>query len=65
MAHVQYMSALERYKNSGIRRVKILTADDDKVCDVCKEESVKEYTLDTIPTLPFHPNCRCCIAPII
>ena len=55
MSHVQYMSAMERYKNTGITKVKILTANDKRVCDKCKDNAKEIYTLENCPMLPSHP----------
>lgn len=64
MAHTQYVSSMNRYKAANVSKVEILTANDDKVCDRCKE-AAKVYDIDKCPILPLHPYDRCTVIPII
>lgn len=60
IAHVYNSSTIDRYKEAGVDKVKILTAEDDKVCDQCKEFEGKVFDIDKAPVLPVHPQDRCC-----
>lgn len=64
-SHVFNAAAMERYENSGVEQVEVLVEDDDKICDDCKELDGKIYNIDKAPTLPIHPNCRCCYVPVV
>lgn len=72
MAHIQTMAAQQRYKDYGLEYYEILGNDDDS----CGNHSVDCHALDgkrfsyaemkigkNAP--PFHPNCKCCIVPVI
>jgi hypothetical protein len=40
----------------------VQTAGDDRVCDKCdKIAAGSPYTLDKLPIIPAHPNCRCSV----
>lgn len=63
-AHIETVSAQNRYRDAGIRQVKILVEAD--ACDVCKEMKGKKYPIEMASSLvPRHPNCKCCIVPVI
>ncbi|MBP5718426.1 MAG: minor capsid protein [Abditibacteriota bacterium] len=50
------------YKDAGIKRVRWITQEDEKVCAVCHKRNMKIYPIDAIPPKP-HPNCRCYTIP--
>lgn len=55
---------LSAYLGAGAGGVMWLTAGDERVCDQCMAyETASPYGLLGAPTLPAHPNCRCCLAP--
>ncbi|MFB6568374.1 hypothetical protein [Streptomyces noursei] len=55
---------LAAYLGAGTRSVLWLTAGDGRVCERCSDaETGSPYSLLAAPTLPQHPNCRCCLAP--
>lgn len=55
---------LAAYLAAGTRSVIWLTAGDGRVCSRCSDaEAGSPYSLLAAPTLPQHPNCRCCLAP--
>lgn len=58
-------AALTRYAQSGVTKVQVLTAWDDRVCLDCAGYSGQIYTLDDAPAIPFHPQCRCVYIPVI
>lgn len=62
MSHIQNTAALERYKDAGIEEYEILA---DGSCDDCKEYDGKRFSISEPSPVPFHPNCRCCIIPVI
>ena len=69
MAHVETQAALDRYKSSGVEKVRIVVDPDEKTCKECSKWDDKiinifeAQTGTNIP--PFHPNCRCAIAPVV
>lgn len=65
MAHIQNEAALNRYKDYGIGRVEILADQDGRTCEQCEELDGKKFAIGTEPTLPLHPNCRCCLLPVV
>ena len=69
MNRIQNEATLERLKANGVKRYKIVGADDNRTCELCKSMQGKIFRIeDAIPGVnlpPFHPNARCGIAPII
>ena len=69
MAHMQLQSTLDKYKEAGIKKYKILATMDARTCEYCADMNDKEFDIDkaewgvNIP--PFHPNCRCTIQAVI
>lgn len=63
LIHIEALSTLDRYKEMGIKQVKIIGADD--CCDLCKEYVNKVYEIDKVPILPIHPQCRCCYVAVV
>lgn len=51
-------ATLKAFKDSGVKRVRWRTEDDDKVCPTCGPRDKKVYDIDKVPPKP-HPNCRC------
>lgn len=49
------------YKHAGVKKVRWLTAEDDRVCPVCGPLSEKVFTFEDAPNIPAHPACRCCV----
>lgn len=54
----------ETFKKNGIRRVRWITENDEKVCHICKERNGVVYDIDKIPIKP-HYRCRCWIKPVL
>ena len=48
------------YKDDGVKRVRWITAEDDKRCKECKVRHGKVYRIDNVPPKP-HLYCRCYI----
>ena len=69
MAHVETQAALDRYKSSGVEKVRIVVDPDERTCKECSKWDDKIINITDIQTgtncPPFHPNCRCSIAPVV
>lgn len=72
MAHIQTQAAKKRYEDYGLKEYEILGNDDDS----CGNHSVDCHKMDGkrflysemqvgVNAPPFHPNCKCCITPVI
>ena len=55
-------STLKAYRDTGVRRVRWVTAGDEKVCETCRERNGKVYSINAIP--PKHRRCRCVFEPV-
>lgn len=51
-------ATLKAFKDSGVKKVRWKTEEDDKVCAVCGPRDGKVYDIDKVPTKP-HWGCRC------
>ena len=51
-------STLKAYRDAGVKKVRWVTAGDEKVCDTCREQNGKVYPINAIPPKP-HRRCRC------
>jgi SPP1 gp7 family putative phage head morphogenesis protein len=59
-------ASLDSYAQLGIKDVRIIKEKD--ACPVCKgKDDILPMERVTISTTapPFHPQCRCCVAPIV
>ena len=56
-------ASLDSYKKHAIQEVTWLTADDERVCDICGPRDGKVYPIDEIPE--SHIQCRCIQTPVI
>ena len=63
LAHIQTEAAKERYKDYGIKEVEVLA--EDAKCKHCGGLNGKHYNIFEKIPIPAHPNCRCCIIPVI
>ncbi len=64
MAHLQTEAAKQRYEDYGVQLAEVLVEAD--ACDDCKAMKGKKYPLAQAAALvPKHPNCKCCIIPVI
>lgn len=72
VAHIQTEAAKKRYEDYGLKEYEILGNDDDS----CGNHSVDCHEMDGKKFLyaemsvgknapPFHPNCKCCIVPVV
>lgn len=81
LAHTQEATALDRYRDAGVKYIRIKCGDFkrklsysgkggkhyyDIPCDYCKEqEIIYDINDPALPILPFHPNCRCSYIPVM
>lgn len=56
-------SALKAFRDAGVRHVRWVTAEDEKVCETCRERNGKVYPINSIPRKP-HRRCRCVFEPV-
>lgn len=68
-AHIQIEAAAQRYKDYGIEKYEFLGREEHDIGCKCKELNGKVFLLSEkktgINAPPLHPNCRCCIVPVI
>lgn len=57
-------ATIDGYKDAGVKKVKWVTAKDDRVCQTCRERDGKIYPIGKIPPRP-HYRCRCGLEPIL
>lgn len=55
-------STLKAYHDAGVKKVRWVTAGDEKVCETCRERNGKIYFINSMP--PKHRRCRCTFEPI-
>lgn len=65
MAHIQTQAAKKRYEDYGIQEVEIWADKDERRCEVCGKLHEQRYPIGAEVPIPAHPNCRCCIVPVI
>ena len=65
MAHIQTEAAKQRYKDYGIAQVEVWADKDERRCEVCGKLHQKKYPVGAQVPIPAHPNCRCCIVPVV
>ncbi len=56
---------LNKAKKLGVKKVKIRTCQDSKVCNICKKHANKSYDINSAPQLPLCWECRCYYEPQI
>ena len=65
LAHIQTEAAKQRYIDYGVQQVEIWADEDERRCDICGKLHQKKYFIGEKVPLPAHPNCRCCIIPVV
>ena len=55
---------IDTFRKNGIKRVRWVTENDARVCEICKERDGKIYPIENIPTKP-HYRCRCTVEPVL
>lgn len=51
-------STLKAYRDASVKKVRWVTAGDERVCETCRERNGKVYSINSIPPKP-HRRCRC------
>lgn len=66
-ARAMTTGSLQSYENYGVKEIEVLTAGDDLVCKICREnEANNPHKIeDANGLVPAHPNCRCAVMPVI
>lgn len=57
-------ATIDGYMDAGVKKVKWVTANDEKVCKICRERDGKIYPIGKIPPRP-HYRCRCELWPVL
>ena len=65
MAHIQTISAQERYKDAGIEEVEVWADKDERRCEICGNLHEKRFPINGVMPVPAHPRCRCTIIPVV
>lgn len=69
VAHVYNSSTIDRYREAGVKQVRVLAAADERTCPICKEHDGKIVDINKVvygENIPcFHSNCRCCCCAVI
>ena len=65
MAHIQTEAARDRYRKAGCSEVEVYGEEDDRRCDTCAKLHGRKYPVNAVMPLPAHPNCRCCLIPVV
>lgn len=61
--HFINIASIYAYKKLKIKRVIWYARIDERTCPVCGDLHEQEFSVDQIPMIPQHPNCRCRIVP--
>lgn len=59
--HTYNTASLASYQAAGVEKVELISCADASVCKECADQA-GIYPIKQAPTLPTHPNCRCCFA---
>ena len=65
LAHIQTAAAEQRYKDYGVQEVEIWADEDERRCEICGKLHETKYPIGAQIPIPAHPNCRCCIVPVV
>lgn len=64
LARAQNAASVERYKESGVKKIRWVTAHDERVCPHCGAMEGKIFDIDKVPHI-MHPRCHCSVDPVI
>lgn len=56
-------ATLQAYQDNGVKKVRWVTAEDERVCEECQKRDGKIYPIDKLPPKP-HYRCRCTFEPV-
>lgn len=65
IAHIQTQAAQKRYEDYGIQEVEVWVDEDERTCPICAKHEGERHKISERMPVPFHPNCRCCMIPVI
>ena len=66
VAKVVNAAQMDIYRDSGVVQKVLYTATlEVNTCENCAELDGKTFNLDSAPNIPLHPNCRCCLVPVV
>jgi len=66
VAKVVNAAQMDIYRDSGVVEKVMWTATlETNTCETCAELDGKEFDLDKVPHCPQHPNCLCCLVPVV
>lgn len=66
LARTVNLAQMDIYKNSGVVKKVMWTATlEGNTCSDCADLDGKKFDIDSAPSLPRHPSCRCCYVPIV
>lgn len=68
LAQIQNTAAVNRYKESGTKKVETVACKDARTCKICKKKNGKITDIDKAVAgvaFLFHPNCRCLVVPVV
>lgn len=65
MAHIQTEAAKKRYVDAGVTYVMVWASPDERRCEVCGDLHKTKHPANGKMPVPAHPNCRCCIIPVV
>ncbi len=55
---------IKAYKDAGVKKVRWITMEDERVCKTCNARDGRIYDIDKLPPRP-HYRCRCGVEPIL
>lgn len=58
------MAVLKSFKDAGVKKVKWVTQEDEKVCGKCEPKDGNVYSIDSVPPKE-HWRCRCYFVPVL
>lgn len=65
IAHITTQAAQDRYIDAGIKEVEVWADKDERRCEYCGTLHRKRYPVGGKMPIPAHPNCRCCLLPVV
>lgn len=57
-------ASVNKYKQNGIKKWRWIASWDERTCEICGSLDGQIFKVGD-PQPPVHPNCRCCVAPIV
>lgn len=67
MSHIMNQSSLDRMEQAGIKEWEWYTAEDERVCPVCRKLNGKRFSINDRKCPPdnSHPSCRCSVLAVV